>query len=377
MKRFYLVGFIFLLVVFFAVIAGFFYFFVIPPKVISISPLDRSSNVSINSPIIIRFDKPVERQKINYTSIPKVYGEWKFEDSLIKNHLFRTLVFVPAVGLEPNTKYYVKLDNISTPLNIGTDSQFLFTFVTKSSDNNLTNAENGRKIIANFIETLFAVKPVKTPSSDIKLADAQNIAAPEVKGETITKLIEVPFDWQDYPLSCEAASLKMGLAAKGVNVSEDNIMQKIGYDATAHVGNTWGNPYNAFVGSISGSMCTTGYGVYWEPVAKAASYWRPAEYFSNWDIKQLTNEISLGNPVIFWGVIPTGKLTDCSWSTPGGEQIKAFKEDHVRLVVGFIGSPENPTKIIIKDPLNGDLYWPTSKFLTNWEIYDNSGVVIR
>jgi uncharacterized protein YvpB len=169
----------------------------------------------------------------------------------------------------------------------------------------------------------------------------------------------------------------MALSAKGVNVSEDEIMQKIGYDATRHVGNIWGNPYSAFVGSISGSMCTTGYGVYWEPVAKAASNWRQAEYFSGWNIKDLTDAITLGNPVIFWGSIPTDKLTDCSWYTPKGEYIKAFKQDHVRVIVGFIGNSDNPTKIVIKDPLNGDLYWKTDYFLTNWNIYGNSGVVIK
>lgn len=339
MGIFYLTVATILVIVFLLFGIGVFYFFIVPPKVVSVSPLDQSLNVSLNSPLVIKFNKPVARQKVNHATIPEVYGEWKFEDPLIGGHLFRTLVFIPSVNLRPNTKYYFKIDNITTPISIGTNSWLLFSFETKSQD--------------------------------IKVAGA------EYANDTILKLIETPFHWQSYPLSCEAASLKMALAVKGVNVSENDIMQKIGYDTTTHKGNTWGNPYNAFVGSLNGSMCTTGYGVYWKPVAKAASNWRPAEYFSGWDVKQLVDEIMLGNPVIVWGVLPTGKLTDCSWYTPGGEYIKAYKEDHVRLAVGFVGDPENPTKIITKDPLSGDIYWTTSDFLTNWKKYDNSGVVIK
>ncbi len=43
--------------------------------------------------------------------------------------------------------------------------------------------------------------------------------------------------------------------------------------------------------------------------------------------------------------MPTGVLTDCSWYTAEGKYIKAFKKMHVRLVIGFIGQPENPSKL--------------------------------
>lgn len=348
-KIFYLIGTIFLLLIFLMIISAVFFFFVIPPKAVSISPSSQSLNVPPDSSIIIKFDKPIKRQEIKHTTIPEVYGEWKFEDPLIKNHFFKTLVFVPGVKLRPDTKYYIKIDNITAPISTGLDSRVFFIFKTKPAD----------------------IKPATT-NSPVAFT-------PDVKGaeEVISNLIKVPFDWQDHPLSCEAASLKMGLAAKGVNVSENDIMKKIGYDKTAHTGNKWGNPYLAFVGDINGSMCNTGYGVYWEPVAKAANYWRPAQYFSGWTLNQLVDELKLGNPVVVWGILPTGYLTDCSWYTLKGEYIKAYKEGHVRLAVGFMGSSKNPEKIIIKDPLSGDLYWSVSKFLTNWKIYDNSGVVIR
>jgi uncharacterized protein YvpB len=124
-------------------------------------------------------------------------------------------------------------------------------------------------------------------------------------------------------------------------------------------------------------MCVTGYGVYWDPIAKAAQNFVSAEAFSNWEINDLAKEIKDGNPIIIWGTLPVEKLTDCSWFTAEGKYIKAFKETHVRLLVGFIGPAEDPTQVIINDPLSGRLYWSTDYFVKNWSAFDNSGVVIR
>ena len=160
----------------------------------------------------------------------------------------------------------------------------------------------------------------------------------------------------------------MALAGKGVYISEDDIMKEIGYDPTPHRDGIWGDPYKGFVGNINGKICATGYGVYWTRVAKAANKWRGAESFSGWKLTDLTREIALGNPVIFWGTLPVKEIHDCSWHTPEGKYIKAVREDHVRVIVGFIGSVDNPLKIIINDPLAGRLYWSSSYFLTNWRV---------
>ena len=179
-------------------------------------------------------------------------------------------------------------------------------------------------------------------------------------------------------MSCEAASLKMALANKEIYVSEDEIMQEIGYDnPLIRKDSLWGDPHKAYVGDIDGKICDTGYGVYWEPVAKAANIWREAEAFSGWSLEKLMREIKAGNSVIVWGALPTANLTDCSWYTPEGKYIKAYQETHVRLVVGYIGDAENPSKIIINDPLSGRLYWDTSFFLANWSVFGYSGVVVR
>jgi len=317
------------------------YFWVSPPQVISVSPSDQDQAVNLNAPLIIKFNKPVKRQAISHLITPEVYGEWKFEDSIIKNHLFRALVFTPAIDFKPDTQYQVEVDDITSPIGIGFSNNFSFGFKTQT--------------------TLAPIKEV----------------LPSIQSESKTTVLNISLDWQDHRLSCEAASLKMALAGKNVYVSEGDIMEKIGYDKTPHQGNIWGDPEKAFVGDIDGKMCDTGYGVHWETVAKAANNWRPAEAFSNWNLKNLTEEIQSGNPVVVWGTLPVATPHDYSWHTPEGKYIKTFRETHVRLAVGFIGDAANPSKIILNDPLSGQLYWSPSYFLTNWATFDNSGVSIR
>ncbi len=305
-----------------------------PVRIVNVSPSDGASDVLLDSSLVINFNKPIKRQEIQPFISPKMHGEWRFEDPLIKNHLFKTLVFVPAVKFEPGTQYQVKIENIKG-FGFEKSNSFQFTFKTYSEPQD-------------------------------EASDPEKIT-----------MLEIPLDWQDYALSCEAASLKMALSGKGIFVSETEIMEKIGYDLGSRKGNVWGDAYERYVGDIDGKMCKTGYGVYWDPVAKAAQNWREAEAFSGWSIQDLTKEVEAGNPVIVWGALPKDTLTDCSWYTSEGKYILAYKETHVRLLIGFIGPKENPSKIILNDPLSGRLYWSASYFLENWKVFDYSGVVIR
>lgn len=331
-------------------------FFILPPRVTSIDPFNQTQGVDLSSSLIIKFDKPVKRQMLIHSIVPKVYGEWKFEDSLIKNHMFRTLVFTPAVDFKQNTQYQVKIENIISPPGVGLPGNFSFGFKT--------TAISSEKISQNETQS--------ENSTEFQLS-ASLLAQTEPK---IT-LLDIDLDWQDNRLSCEAASLKMALAGKGVYVSEDDIMEKIGYDSTQRQQDVWGDPFEAFVGDIDGKICDTGYGVHWGPVASAANNWREGEAFSDWNLKNLIKEITSGNLVIVWGTLPVETLRECSWYTLKGRYIKTFKETHVRLVVGFIGEAENPSEIILNDPLSGRLYWSTSYFLANWKAFGYSGVVIR
>ncbi|MCK5268211.1 MAG: C39 family peptidase [Spirochaetes bacterium] len=312
--------------------------FVLPPRVASVSSNQENY-------LVIEFSKPVKRQEIKYTVSPQVHGEWRFADPLLENHLYRTLVFVPAVDFQPGTRYRVNLEGITASLGVSLSSDYDFSFITRP-------LEQEQKLVEAWSESF------SLPSKD-----------------EIT-LMDIPLDWQDDSLSCEAASLKMALNYKGAAVSEDDIMGKIGSDLRSRQGNIWSDPNQLYVGDIDGKMCSTGYGVHWRPVAKAANHWRDAEAFSSWSLQDLTRELEAGNPVVIWGTMPVETLTDCSWHAFEGEYIKTYQETHVRLAVGFIGDAVNPEKIIINDPLAGKLYWPTPYFLTNWQAFNYSGVVV-
>jgi uncharacterized protein YvpB len=314
---------------------------VFPPKVVNILPQNDQQNIAADSEIIVNFDKPVARQEISFTILPEVLGQWEFKDPMIENHLFKTSIFSPAVAFEPNTDYQVQINNIQGIAGSKSNS-FSLAFSTEKKENGLS---------------------------------AQNSTT--TTSQATTTLVKTVFHWQQHNLSCEAASLKMALSAKDVTVSENEIMNKIGFDSTPHQNGIWGDPDLAFVGNIDGKMCSTGYGVHWNPMAKAAQNWRPAEAFSNWTLPQLINELSLGNPVVMWGTLPLGTIHDYFWYTLTGKQIKTYRETHVRLIVGFVGPAENPTKIIMNDPLAGKLYWDTAYFLKNWQSFNFSGVVVR
>lgn len=313
--------------------------FLLPPQIIGVS-------FSKDAVLTVEFSKPIKRQRLQPAIIPLAHGEWQFTNPLVANHLYRTLVFVPALDLEPGTEYQVQLKEVISSLATSLSTDYSFSFMTEPSVQ-----EKGM---------------ARSWSESFSLPLASEIT-----------LMDIPLDWQDKKLSCEAASLKMALGYKKVFVSENDIMAKIGCDLTPHQNNIWGDPNRSYVGDIDGKICVTGYGVHWQPVAKAASYWREVEAFSNWDLQDLTKELEAGNPVVFWGTMPVETLTDCSWHTAQGEYIKTYQETHVRLAVGFIGSAADPKKIIINDPLSGKLYWPTSYFLTNWGAFDYSGVAIR
>lgn len=191
--------------------------------------------------------------------------------------------------------------------------------------------------------------------------------------ESVT-ILNIKMHYQEKSLSCEIAATKMALSYKGVNVSEDELLNLVGFDPTIKQGDIWGDPYSAFVGDVNGKQNTTGYGVYWGPIARAASSYRRAVDFSGWTAVNLAEQINAGNPVVVWGVIGNSVYTP--WYTPSGKFINAWKGEHARTLIGFTGKVTNPTKFIINDPIKGRLTWTRAQFESNWSVFGNSGVVV-
>ena len=212
---------------------------------------------------------------------------------------------------------------------------------------------------------------------DITEEEAPDVHFPEIKDKPkpLLKRLNVPIHIQERGLSCEVAALKMALAYKGVNVSEDELMNHVGYDPTPHVGNTWGNPHQAFVGDINGRQPTTGYGVYWEPIARAGGKYRATEYFTNGTVQLLTEEIGKGNSVIIWGNAASGRRVD--WYTPNGGKIIAISGEHTIVVKGYNGEKDNPTEIIVNDPHSGEIVYSVSELKKQWSLLGYAGVIVK
>jgi len=334
MKKFYILFISGIIVL----IISFLYLFFTSPQIIKISPINNQNKVDLNSKIEIEFNRPIKRREIKIETSPNLYGEISFKKPLVKDHLYRKVIFNPVLDLKNNEKYIVNVKNIKGFIS-NNSSDFSFSFKTDKIQNETLNQKEEDKI--------------------------QN------------KILNIELDWQDYSLSCEAASLKMALRYKGFNVTENQIMNKIGIDPTPKKNGIWGDPYSYFVGDIDGKICSTGFGVFKEPVERAAKVWTEAKSFSKKDIDFLIEEIYKGNPVIVWGVLPGKKLSYCSWKTKTGKDIKVFKQTHVRLLIGFIGDKNNPKQVVLNDPLSGRIYWSTSYFLENWGKYNRSGVIVK
>lgn len=387
-----------------------------PPNIASVSPT--GDQVHVDSAVAITFSEAMDEASLkeHFSIVPDVAGTLALSDDA------STLTFSPSTNLPYNTAYSVTIGAGAKTADAGfldADSGYTFTTIGAARITNTSPGDGdigvavGNSISFTFTQEVdhasaeahFSIEPsasgsfswdgntlhfVPAPAltrnvtytarmakgvKSVYGKDLEEDASMRFATESEVYKIAVAIDFQDKALSCEAAALKMALAAKGVAVSETDIMNIVGYDPTPHVGDTWGDPYLAYVGDISGKQNTTGYGVYWDPIAKAGNAWRPSEAFTGWSIAQLTQELSQGNPVVVWGVY--GNAYEDSWSTPAGKNIYAWKGEHTRTAIGYVGSKESPTQIILNDPIAGQIYWSRSRFAQDWGIFGNAGVVVR
>lgn len=195
-----------------------------------------------------------------------------------------------------------------------------------------------------------------------------------------TVQLEVPFLRQEHALSCEAAALRMVLAYRGIMVTERGILDAIGVDPVPRRRDadgtiTWGDPDDAFVGNVDGSMGKTGYGVHAAPIGRVAGRYRRVEVVTDANSRTLTDAITAGNPVIVWGYV--GRGAPLRWQTLGGKQVHAINGEHTRVVVGFSGPKDAPTGFSVLDPIYGEQYWLMDRFFRNWGSFGRTAVIVQ
>jgi len=385
------------------------------PGIESFSP--QGDNISLDQDIQVVFDENIDFDsfKENVSITPELSGTWQTED-------YKTLTF-QTDDLQKDTYYEVIIKDGTRTFTGGyLEESSTHNFTTlgamKLLDTNPSNSANGITIQSDIeitfdqsadhasAESKFSINPqvsgsfswdgnkmVFNPESSLDFNTSYTVTmASGVKSNngfdseqdfifsfstelSVTKL-PIAFNRQDRNLSCEVATLVMALSYYDVNVPEQPLIDAIGTDGTLHLENgVWGNPHIAFVGDIDGRQISTGYGVYWEPIARAAQAYRPAYSFSGWTVQQVTEQVAAGNPVIIWGTAGSGARVD--WKTSSGDNVVAIMGEHTFVVTGFVGSASNPSKIIVLDPLYGERYKTISNFEWMWGLLGNSGVVVE
>jgi uncharacterized protein YvpB len=185
-----------------------------------------------------------------------------------------------------------------------------------------------------------------------------------------SRLIAAPVLQQQHSLSCEAAALRIALAAKGIDVSEDWILGAIGADMRAPVLShgavvQWGNPYQTFVGNVNGSEPgLTGYGVYGPPIAFAAGLaGASASVLENVDPQVVYQHVLNGNPVVVWVVNHLGTTSLRTWTAWDGRSVPYSIGEHAMTLLGVNTDDDTVT---LADPGNG------SQFTTSMQKFENS-----
>lgn len=211
-------------------------------------------------------------------------------------------------------------------------------------------------------------------SSSIVLAvNTEEFVIPKKSAYKDLKL-KVPYYNQQYPNSCEAASLRMALAYRGIYKKDMDIVKAFGYNPTYKdwTNSIWTDPQKQYVGYVNiAGRPYGGYGVYGLPVVKATEgFGRTAVYATGTAITAqfLAREIDAGNPVIAWGYTSITEPANF-WTTKDGTTVKALRGEHVRVIVGYKGTIEKPLGFYVSDPFTGEKqkYWTTEKLMAHMQ----------
>lgn len=385
----------------------------IPVGIDSIYPTGNS--VTSKQPVTIRFTKEMDEQSVlaNFSIEPAIKGT-----PLLIDHII--FVFTPK-EYDFETSYTIRLAKGTKSLDGSfLDTEMVSSFTTlgrvKIENSFPKNATTGitvntplsitfdQEVDQKSVEARFSLTPstsgkigwmgksmtftpdkpwqkdtvyVATLKSGIKsrfgLDSTENYQISFSTVQSVFKL-SVPVYLQQHTLSCELATLRMALAYRQFAKTEEELLIQVGYDPSPRRGNIWGDPYETFVGNIDGKQMSTGYGVYWPPIARVANLYTKAAEFSGLSITDILKEVERSNPVIIWTYSKSGIPT--YWFTTSGERIFAASGEHTVVVVGFVGSVDDPSQIIVNDPLIGQIYLSLSEFTKRAAIFANSGVIV-
>ena len=202
-------------------------------------------------------------------------------------------------------------------------------------------------------------------------------------------VLDIAMDYQDHPLSCEAAALKMALAKEGVQAGEDRLLELMGRDDRPAVVDSggrllrWGNPNTSYVGDPDGKLTSyTGYGVYAGPVAAAAAAaggkvlaWGtnlPPDRGMGISAAAVYQALLEGHPVVAWISNTYHDVQLGTYTAFDGSTVWYTLTEHAVTLIGV-----RPDAVLINDPWFGQAWHTKAQFESAYHAFEEMAVVLE
>jgi uncharacterized protein YvpB len=227
-----------------------------------------------------------------------------------------------------------------------------------------------------------AVAPSPTPAVE---ASPFPEPSPSPTPRPTERVLDIEIHFQQHNLTCEAAALKMALAYEGINVDE---MTLVGYmtndrrpaklDAKGRLV-SWGDPARGFVGDPDGRLeRLTGYGVYFGPVANAATRAGAHAlkaggglYGSAIAPSEVYDAVLDGHPVVAWISNTYETATLSHYTAFDGATVAYTLTEHAVTLIGV-----RPDAVLINDPWFGRHWHSKAQFEAAYRTFDNMAVIV-
>ncbi len=238
---------------------------------------------------------------------------------------------------------------------------------------------------------------------------------------TIDRSLGYHFHIQEYKLSCEISALQIVLSALKIGVTESDIITSLPYYPYIYAsGGIWWDPDNQFVGFYTGSQSKqTGYGIYESPLANYAKIYKLKTEIINQNtysgtmnpwvhmktllgyLKQKNTHIILwwdwctdpqyeDGVLSIWGkwmsaLFPLPARNYCkniamnrilNWKTPEWKNIRGLSGEHAFILLGYIGTIDKPSHIIVWDTYTGRHIYTYSEWMRKWSLMEYRSLII-
>lgn len=198
-------------------------------------------------------------------------------------------------------------------------------------------------------------------------------------------VLDIPWHHQQHNLTCEAAALKMALSYFGITTDESTLLGYMTVDARPAVFDgagrllSWGDPAQGFVGDPDGRIDRyTGYGVYFQPVARAATAAGVvvAEsgsglYGSAVPATDLYAAIMRGHPAVAWISNTYRRAPLKGYVSYDGAPVSYTPTEHAVTLSGV-----RADAVLIDDPWFGRAWHPKAQFESAYATFGGMAVVL-